>query len=165
MTTILGPATQTPGAAPAGSPAARQQALAELCRRYHVRLAYAFGSRAAEALAWARGDVDALNAGGADIDIGVLAAGDGSGGDLTIDEKVGLTHDLEDLLGHGRVDLVTFTEASPFLAVNVIRGERLYLADERLADEFELFVLRRAGDLEPFERQRRAMILGLAEPA
>ena len=41
-----------------------------------------------------------------------------------------------------------------------MRGERLYARDAYWADEYELYVLRRAGDLAPLERERMAMILG-----
>jgi uncharacterized protein len=51
-------------------------------------------------------------------------------------------------------NLVLLSEADPFLAANIIRGERLFSRDERSADEYELYVLRRAGDLAPFERER-----------
>jgi hypothetical protein len=67
---------------------------------------------------------------------------------------------LEDLFGAQRVDLVVLPEADPFLAANIIRGERLYCRDETEADEYELYVLRRAGDLAPLERERIALILG-----
>ena len=67
---------------------------------------------------------------------------------------------LEDLLGVTRVDLVCFLEADPFLAANVVRGERLYACDTYQADEYELYILRRAGDLAPLERERMALILG-----
>jgi hypothetical protein len=51
-------------------------------------------------------------------------------------------------------------EADPFVAAEVIRGERLFADDEDAADEYDLYVLRRAGDLAPFERERIEMILG-----
>jgi hypothetical protein len=51
---------------------------------------------------------------------------------------------------------------NPFVAVEVIRGNRLYCVDECRADEYELFVLRRAGDLAPFERERIKMVLGIS---
>jgi len=41
----------------------------------------------------------------------------------------------------------------------VIRGERIFAEDSYLADEYELYVLRRAGDLAELERERMAMIL------
>ncbi|GAB4526179.1 MAG: hypothetical protein Kow0063_00110 [Anaerolineae bacterium] len=58
------------------------------------------------------------------------------------------------------VDLVCSPEADPFLAANVVHGERLYARDEYEADEYDLYVLRRAGDLIPLERERMALILG-----
>jgi hypothetical protein len=56
------------------------------------------------------------------------------------------------------VDLLDLRAADAFLALEVIRGERIYCRDEPLADEFELFVMRRAGDLEPFELERRRLL-------
>jgi hypothetical protein len=41
----------------------------------------------------------------------------------------------------------------------VISGERLYCADVDACDELDLYVLRSAGDLEPFERERRRILL------
>jgi hypothetical protein len=67
---------------------------------------------------------------------------------------------LEDLFGVARVDLVILREADPFLAANIVRGERLYALDPYAADEYDLYVLRRAGDLAPLERERMALILG-----
>ena len=51
-------------------------------------------------------------------------------------------------------------EADPFLAANIIRGERIYSRDEYQADEYDLYILRRAGDLAPLERERIAIIMG-----
>ncbi len=67
---------------------------------------------------------------------------------------------LEDLLECPRVDLVVLDEADPFVAAEVIRGERLFARDEDVADEYDLFVLRRAGDLAPSERDRIVRVLG-----
>ena len=50
------------------------------------------------------------------------------------------------------VCLPHFCNAYPFLAVNVIRGERLFCSDRYAADEYELYILRRAGDLAELER-------------
>lgn len=66
---------------------------------------------------------------------------------------------LEDLLEVNRVDLVVLQEAEPFLALDVIRGEIIYCSDPLSQAEYELYVLRRAADLAPFERQRRQMVL------
>ena len=92
-----------------------------------------------------------------DVDIGVTVI---SGGKFSVAEKVDLALALEELFGCKRVDLVSLSEADPFLAAEVIRGERLFTHNEHEADEYELFVLRRAGDLAPLERERMALVLG-----
>ena len=74
--------------------------------------------------------------------------------------KVQLAQALEDLFESSRVDLVVLPEADSFLAAEVIRGERLFVDDEDQADEYDLYVLRRAGDLLPLERERMALVLG-----
>ena len=134
----------------------RLELLAETCRRFQIEILYAFGSRAREVKNWLEG-VPVLAAGPSDVDIGAKPA---RGVVLEVYDKVRLALALEDLLGVNRVDLVMLPEADPFLAANVIRGERLYAADGYRADEYDLYVLRRAGDLAPLERERMALILG-----
>jgi len=136
---------------------ARAQALAKLCREFHVDILYAFGSRADELRKWIADVSCDLSAGPSDVDIGVKAKG---GVNLSPHDKVRMALDLEDLLSVPRVDLVCLSNADPFLAANIIRGERLYVLDEVGADEYDLYVLRRAGDLAPLERERMEMILG-----
>jgi uncharacterized protein len=60
------------------------------------------------------------------------------------------------------VDLVVIPEVDPFLAANIVRGERLYCKDIYEADEYDLYILRRAGDLIPFERERISLIMECA---
>ncbi len=75
-------------------------------------------------------------------------------------KKASLAVALEDLFGVSRVDLVVLPEADPFLAANIIRGDRLYAQNEHAADEYDLYVLRRAGDLAPLERERLDLLEG-----
>ena len=79
-----------------------------------------------------------------DVDIGVLPK---LGEELSARDRVQLMAALEDLFGVGRVDLVVLPEASVFLAADAINGELLYDAVPDRTAEFELYVLRRAGDL------------------
>lgn len=58
-----------------------------------------------------------------------------------------------------RVDLVVIPEADPFLAAEVIRGELLYCSDPDDQAENELYILRRAGDLAHYKRERIQSIL------
>jgi predicted nucleotidyltransferase len=135
----------------------RRAALARICWAFHVATLYVFGSQAGEALAWVEGERQTFERGPSDVDVGVRPI---PGMPLAVEEKVRLAIALEDLFDVGRVDVVSLPEADPFLAANVVRGERLYARDEYEADEYELYVLRRAGDLIPLERERMALVLG-----
>ena len=118
---------------------------------------YAFGSRAKEVKEWVEGRRERLAPGPADVDVGAKYA---RGFRPSVREKVELAIELEDFFDVNRVDLVNIAEADPFLAANIIRGERLYVRDEYEADEYDLYILRRAGDLAFLERERMALILG-----
>ena len=132
------------------------ESLAHICRQYQIAILYAFGSRAKEAEAFAHGRIEQLTPGAADLDLGVLPANSRR---MPIREKVDLTARLEDFFRVSRVDLVVLPESDPFLAANIIRGERLYADDETAADEYDLYILRRAGDLIPLEKERLDLIL------
>ena len=69
-----------------------------------------------------------------------------------------LEEECERALGT-KVDLVDAARAGAFLALAIVRGERVSCREVTEADVFELYVLRRAGDLLPFERQRQALLL------
>jgi predicted nucleotidyltransferase len=134
--------------------------LGALCDRYGIDALYVFGSRALEIPQSVRSGQPLIGEALSDVDIGILPKRG-----LVVDPraKVRLMTELEDLLGVGRVDLVSLPEAPPFLAVEIIRGELLHKADADRAAEDELFVLRRAADLAPFERERvRGVLAGLA---
>ena len=137
--------------------AVRVRALEQLCDQFIVDIVYAFGSRADEVRDWLMGDRSALPPDAGDVDVGVKIR---RGVQPSVRDKVRLTLALEDLMDVNRVDLVCLDEADPFLAANIIRGERLYARDAYRADEYDLYVLRRAGDLAPLERERIALILG-----
>jgi predicted nucleotidyltransferase len=117
---------------------------------------YVFGSRARELYEWMEGRLPQLTASRSDVDIGARATPDTF---WSVKEKVILAQALEDLFDCPRVDLVVLNEAAPFLAAEVVRGERLFARDSHEADEYDLYVLRRAGNLAPLERERAALIL------
>lgn len=131
--------------------------LTRIATLYRLSAIYAFGSRSADAAAIINGTRSAGEYSSSDIDVGVLPR---EGVKMEPKEKVRLTMELEDLFQIKKVDLVLLTEADPFLAANVIRGERIYCEDEYAADEYGLYVLRRAGDLIPLEKERIRLIMG-----
>ncbi len=88
-------------------------------------------------------------------DVGLGALFDGP---TSLADRVRLETRLADALGK-HVDLVDAGACEAFLAFAIVSGERIYCSDLDRCDEFDLYVMRRAGDLEPFERQRRRMLL------
>jgi predicted nucleotidyltransferase len=130
--------------------------LKQICQEFNVAILYVFGSRAIEVRDWLQGKLDSLAPGPSDVDVGVKAT---HGVRWSVKDKVNLAIELEDLFGVNRVDLVALNSADPFLAEEIIRGERLYAQDEYAADEYDLYVLRRAGDQAPLEREWLAQIL------
>ena len=134
----------------------RRAVLEEICQSFGLAILYVFGSQAANARDWIEGKLDHLPPGPSDLDVGVKGL---SGRSLFVADKVNLAIALEDFFGCPRVDLVLLAEADPFVAAEIIRGERLFVRDEHEADEYDLYVLRRAGDLAPLERERIALIL------
>jgi|SRR3990172_6640873 len=133
-----------------------EQDLAHLARRFGVSAIYAFGSRAQELAAHDPGAPSPAS--GSDADIGVQPL---PGRRLSARDRARLVAEFEGVFGVPRVDLVLLPEADPFLALDVIRGELLYCLDADAQAEDELYILRRAGDLAPFERERRQLILGV----
>ena len=134
-----------------------QQKLGDLCKRFNVDMLYAFGSRAAEAKASVRNNVALERSVKSDLDIGVKSRTDVR---LSLDDKVSLTQRLEDIFGISRIDLVDLRQADTFLALDIVKGELLYSRDDDVEAEYELFVLRRAGDLADYARGRWNQILG-----
>jgi hypothetical protein len=112
-------------------------------RRPDIVGAYLFGSRA-------RGEARE----GSDLDLAVYCERP-----LELDELIGLETELERATGLP-VNVIDLRQADTFLALEAIRGERILERDGRRLDELDLDVLRRAGDLAPFERERRRLLLG-----
>ena len=130
--------------------------ITQLCEKFGIEILYAFGSRAREVCAAVEGDADLEESSLSDVDMAMKLLPDRK---MSVREKVELAMAFEDLFDVGKVDLVLLSEADPFLAVNIIRGERLYCVEEDGADEYDLYVLRRAGDLAHFERERIERVL------
>ena len=133
---------------------AKLQKIEQICKKYQIRAFYVFGSRGAELFQAIQDDAIQPAKSSSDLDFGALTRSP-----FSMEDKVNLTLELETLFGLSDIDLFILQEVDAFLAANIIRGERVFAEDTYLADEYELFVLRRAGDLAELERQRMAMIL------
>ena len=106
-----------------------------------VRAVYLFGS---QVTGDARPD--------SDLDVGVLFKTP-----QLLAHTLALETELEQAAGR-KVDLVDAGRAVAFLALEIVRGERIFCREPAETDVFDLYVLRRAGDLLPFERQRQALL-------
>ncbi|MBI3262921.1 MAG: nucleotidyltransferase domain-containing protein [Acidobacteria bacterium] len=109
--------------------------------RPEVRAMYLFGSHA---MGTERSD--------SDVDLGVLYRTP-----QPLATTLTLEQEIEQAAGR-KIDLVDVARAGAFLALDIVRGERLFSRDPTDTDRFELYVLRRAGDLLPYERERQAML-------
>ena len=108
----------------------------------NVQALYVFGSRV-------QGDARPDS----DLDVGLLWTQP-----QALEMTLRFEDDLEQAVGL-KVNLIDAARASVFVALAIVQGERLFVRDPVEADQFELYVLRRAGDLLPFERARQAMLL------
>jgi predicted nucleotidyltransferase len=139
----------------ARTPAAR---VAEIAARFGIDVVYAFGSRAREALAHVEGRGHFAPGQASDLDVAVLPE---PGRFWSVEDKVLIAAALEDVFPAPRIDLVVLPEASAFLALAAVSGELLFARDAAREANYQLYVLRRAGDLAPFERERRAHLLAV----
>lgn len=131
--------------------------LGQIAQEFNLDIIYAFGSYAKDVSQWIEGSKPKFSVPqSSDLDIGVKPSPEKL---LSVKEKVLLSIAFEDLFSLTRVDLLNIPEVDPFFAANIIRGERLYCRDEYEGDEYELYILRRAGDLAPFEKERIALIM------
>jgi predicted nucleotidyltransferase len=137
-------------------PSTFKEKLALLAEKFGLAEIYAYGSRSKETAAKLR-DMRFFSVNPrSDLDIGVRLKPEVS---LEYSERVQLTLELEDLMNVPRVDLVILQEAEPFLALEVVRGEIMYAQDMDSQARYELYILRRAGDLFPYKKERLRMIL------
>jgi predicted nucleotidyltransferase len=134
-----------------------EDGLARIAKKYRLSALYAFGSREKEVAELIGHESDSLKRSTADVDIAVLPEPSVT---LTARAKVEIILELEELFCVSRVDLVVLPEVDPFLAVSAIRGERIHCDDHYRADEYELYLLRRGGDLIPLERERIRITMG-----
>lgn len=132
-----------------------KEIITSLAKKYRLKIIYAFGSRAKEALKVIEGRLDSLPCTSSDLDIGVKPERP-----LSVEEKVEIALFLEDLFNVNRVDVVVLPEAPVFLALEIVCGELLYTIDNTYEAEYQLYIMRMAADLLPYEREKQKMIMG-----
>jgi predicted nucleotidyltransferase len=129
--------------------------IAGLARKYQLQIIYAFGSRAKEIYGRVEGRRQRSSRLKSDLDIGIKPQRR-----LTVKEKVEIALFFEDLFDVPKVDVVVILDAPALLAYEIVSGELLYAKDENFEAEYLLYIMRRAGDLMPYESLKKEMILG-----
>ena len=132
-----------------------KEQIISLAAKYNLRIIYAFGSRAKDTLHMIEGRMSSLPCSSSDVDIGIKAERP-----LTVEEKVEIALFFEDLFKVNRVDVVVLPEAPVFLALEIVSGEILYMQDDTYEAEYQLYIMRMAADLLPYEREKQKMIMG-----
>ncbi|MFH0872518.1 MAG: nucleotidyltransferase domain-containing protein [bacterium] len=132
-----------------------KEKMGRLAAQYRLQIIYVFGSRAKEAQDLVEGRIDRLSSAPSDLDIGVKPERP-----LTVAEKVEIAIFFEDLFHLPRVDVVVLPEAPVSLAVEIVLGEILYTRDATYEAEYQLYIMKMAADLLPYEQAKQEMILG-----
>jgi predicted nucleotidyltransferase len=132
-----------------------KEQIRDIASQFGLQIIYAFGSRAKEALDLVEGRSEHFSSTPSDLDIGVKPEKT-----LTVEEKVKIAILLEDLFNVFRVDLVVLPEAPVFLALEIVTGEILYMQDSTYEAEYQLYIMRMAADLLPYEQLKQRMIMG-----
>ena len=132
-----------------------KEIIGQVADKYGLQIIYAFGSRAKEAQELVEGRIDRLSSTPSDLDIGIKPERP-----LTVEEKVEIAIFFEDLFQLPRVDVVILPEAPVSLAVDIVLGEILYMKDSTYEAEYQLYIMRMAADLLPYEQAKQKMILG-----
>ncbi len=130
--------------------------LQNLAEKYGILDIYAFGSRQYEIAAMVQGKSNENVLSNSDTDIAIRTAHDKN---FKVIDRVNLTAELEDLFAVGSVDLVVLNEADVFLALEIIKGQLLYVSDPDDQARFELYIMRKAGDLLQFQKERMHAVL------
>lgn len=133
-----------------------KEQIREIASRYDLQIIYAFGSRAKEAFDLAEGRIERFSSTPSDLDIGVKPERP-----LTVEEKVKIAILFGDLFDVSRVDLIVIPEVPIFLALEIVTGEILYVQDPTYEAEYQLYIMRLAADLLPYERMKQEMIMGV----
>ncbi|HEV8237990.1 MAG TPA: nucleotidyltransferase domain-containing protein [Thermoanaerobaculia bacterium] len=134
----------------------RRAALAKACAHHGVAAVYLFGSRADDGLAVLDG---AQRSGsGSDLDIGLLFAETPA----AVTRLAQLQIAFEDVFAPLRIDIVPLDRVDPIFQFRAIDGHRVFAQPSRLADLFELEVMRSAAELLPIQRERERERFGVS---
>ena len=131
-----------------------KEQIRDIAARYGLQIIYAFGSRGREALDLVEARIKHFSSAPSDLDIGVKP-----GRSLTVQEKVEIAIFIEDLFEVNKVDLIVLPEAPVSVAFEIVTGEILYMDDPVHEAEYQLYIMRLAADLLPYERMKQETVM------
>jgi predicted nucleotidyltransferase len=117
--------------------------LGQLFERYHVKIAYLFGSQKDKGIAFLSGESGDIES-GSDLDIGVVFE--------KLPEHIfevygDLYADLAMFFEPFDIDLVFLQETEAIFQFEAIKGELIYCESEDFCDDYEEIVMKKASDL------------------
>ena len=121
----------------------RQKVLNNILKKYHVKIAYLFGSQQPAGSAFLDGEAKAIEK-GSDLDIGVIFE---RLPQKTFDVYGALYAELSVFFEPFTLDLVFLQETGPLFQYEAICGKCVYCDDENFFDDYEERVMKTASDL------------------
>jgi predicted nucleotidyltransferase len=115
----------------------------DLARKFDCVLIYLFGSQAEKGKRYLEGEEISLDP-YSDLDVAVAFRNLSTG---TIKIYGEIYKEISEIFGPFNIDLIFIQEMSPLFQYEIIKGVRIYERDERIAEEFEEGVMKRAEDL------------------
>lgn len=114
-----------------------------VAKDYDLSLIYLFGSQAIPGNQYLKG-IEVVPDGFSDLDIAVAFQNPST---LPMETYGHLYRDMGNIFDPFDIDLIFLHEVDILLQYEIIKGERIYEADESLADQFEESIMKLAGDL------------------
>lgn len=127
-----------------------KQKLYNICNKYRLALVYLFGSQALTGEKILAGKKVIPENPLTDIDVGVVTMDPLPDSSLRYKFYAALYNDLEDLFMPLRLDLVLLEENHSVFQLEAIKGICIYMINEEKKDDYEIMILRRAADFQPF---------------
>ena len=115
----------------------------DLARKFDCVLIYLFGSQAERGKRFLEGEEISPDP-YSDLDVAVAFRSLPTG---TIKIYGEIYKEISEIFGPFNIDLIFIQEMSPLFQYEIIRGVRIYEVDERIAEEFEEGVMKKAEDL------------------
>jgi len=117
--------------------------LEQLFRKYHVKIAYLFGSQKEKGRDFLSGQLTDIKF-GSDLDIGVVFE---KLPEHIFDVYGNLYADLSMLFEPFNIDLIFLQETDAIFQFEAIKGELIYCENEDFCDNYEETVMKKAADL------------------